>query len=367
MAADASSPYATDLGYDQADAGYWTTSFNASVDRSGVTNPVSEEAYKTIRYGYNLAYAFNGLTAGGVYRVRLHFVEDNYTSSDQRRMDVAFNGVTAQTGLDIYAEAGARYKALAKDYTVTADSAGKILASLTATRDNASLSAIEVFSGSTRVASADCGGPTPGTITVEPATFVNQGSLRAAASSSLVVSGQWTNAATGSIRSRPPLWEPSTAPAALSISPEPSTTPPRSSPSTTRPVPGSSKAAPSPAAATRHRDLPSFSLPGGVARSTESRSPATSTSRPDRSPSAAASRSITRKSASATAAAAPLAPSPSTAAPRRSPAPASSSSGRTDTTASSPAALETTAMPRPRPSPSARASPSAATPDRSAA
>jgi hypothetical protein len=96
-------------------------------------------------------------------------------------MDISLNGTTVQTGLDIYNEAGARYKALAKEYTVTADSAGKILVSLTATRDNALISAIEIFTGTTRVASADCGGITSGEIVVSPNDFSTSASTVLAA------------------------------------------------------------------------------------------------------------------------------------------------------------------------------------------
>ena len=102
IAADAATPYAADLGYDQPGAGVYTGSFGNAVNRSAITDPLPEAVYKNYRYDLvSLNYTFNGLTASADYRVRLHFVEDGYTSSGQRLMDVAVNGSTVQTGLGI--------------------------------------------------------------------------------------------------------------------------------------------------------------------------------------------------------------------------------------------------------------------------
>ena len=198
IAGDASTPRATDLGYDQS-AGGSASSFTTAVDRSGVADPLAESVYKNLRSGTALAYAFHGLVPGASHRVRLHVVENTATAAGARRFDVVLNGLTAQANLDVFAESGARYKALAKDYTVAADAEGRIMVDLVGRTGNAIVSALEVFSGDARVASSDAGEKLPGTVVVSATAFENQGTLSAARSGTLSVSGVWTNAAAGSV------------------------------------------------------------------------------------------------------------------------------------------------------------------------
>ena len=126
------------------------TSFTNTVDTSGVTNPVLESVYQS--YSYASSGVDNRLTyelpvPDGTYTVRLHFVEPSYTSSGSRQFDITLQGATVVTAYDIYAAAGARYKATTLSYTVDAAAGTGIqLELVNRTSNPAVLSAVEVTS-----------------------------------------------------------------------------------------------------------------------------------------------------------------------------------------------------------------------------
>jgi hypothetical protein len=80
--------------------------------------------------------------------VRLHFAETYWTAAGQRVFNVTANGQAALSNFDIFAAAGAEYKAVVRQFNVTSDSSGKITLQFTPTKDNAEVSGIEVLGAS---------------------------------------------------------------------------------------------------------------------------------------------------------------------------------------------------------------------------
>jgi hypothetical protein len=137
----AAAPYAAD-GY--VTGGTAKSVTTAAIDTSQVTNPAPQAVYQTERYG-NFSYAFPGLTAGANYTVRLHFAEVYFSAAGSRKFNVSLNGTQVLSSFDIYAAAGAKNKAIVREFTVAADSAGKITAAFANVVNNAKSSGIEVL------------------------------------------------------------------------------------------------------------------------------------------------------------------------------------------------------------------------------
>jgi hypothetical protein len=116
-----------------------------AINTSGVTNPAPQAVYQSNRYG-NFSYAVPGLTAGANYTVRLHFAETYWTAAGQRAFNVTINGKQVLTNFDILATAGAEYKAVVEQFTIAADSTGKITLQFTTVKDNAQVNGIEILS-----------------------------------------------------------------------------------------------------------------------------------------------------------------------------------------------------------------------------
>jgi len=60
----------------------------------------------------------------------LHFAETYFTAAGEREFDVAINGTSVLTNLDIYATVGAN-AALLETFTATANSSGQIVIAFT--------------------------------------------------------------------------------------------------------------------------------------------------------------------------------------------------------------------------------------------
>ncbi len=95
-------------------------------------NAAPMAVYQHARAGIS-TYTIPGLTAGTQYSVLLHFAETYFTAAGQREFDVAINGTSVLTNLDIYATVGAN-AALEKTFTATANSSGDIVIAFTAAR-----------------------------------------------------------------------------------------------------------------------------------------------------------------------------------------------------------------------------------------
>jgi hypothetical protein len=121
-----------------------SSSTGHSINTSGVTNPAPQAVYQTWRAGSNFTYTIPNLTAGASYTVRLDFSENVDNRSGQRLFNVSINGAQVLTNFDIFKTAGSRYKAIAEQFTATADSTGKITIKFTAVTGNAIVNGIEI-------------------------------------------------------------------------------------------------------------------------------------------------------------------------------------------------------------------------------
>ena len=115
----AASPYTADQYY----SGGTARTVTNSITTTGVTNPAPQAVYQAERYG-TVTYTLPSLTAGASYTVRLHFAELYWTATGKRKFNVAINGTTVLSNYDIYAATGARYKAVVKEFTATANTSG---------------------------------------------------------------------------------------------------------------------------------------------------------------------------------------------------------------------------------------------------
>jgi fibronectin type 3 domain-containing protein len=132
----------------------------ATIKTSGVTNPPPQSVLQHGRYG-NFTYTVPNLTPGANYTVRLDFVEYTFDSAGARVFNVAINGSQVLNNFDIWSAAGGANTALAKSFTATASSAGKITISFTSLVNNAIVSGIEIYTNSTVTPPAAPTGLTP--------------------------------------------------------------------------------------------------------------------------------------------------------------------------------------------------------------
>jgi len=137
----ASSPYTADQYYSGGTARKVTNSINTT----GVTNPALQAVYQAERYGKTITYTLPSLTAGASYTVRLHFAELYWTASGKRKFNVAINGTTVLSNYDIYAATGARYKAVVREFTATANTSEQIVINFTTAADNATIEGIQII------------------------------------------------------------------------------------------------------------------------------------------------------------------------------------------------------------------------------
>ena len=140
----ATGSYLTDVDY----AGGNSASTANAVDTSGVSNPAPVQVYQSERWGV-FSYTIPGLASGQSYTVRLDFSEFYWSKAGQRIFNVAINGAAVLSNFDIIAAAGGANKAIARQFTATANGNGQIVISFTqAGADYPKVSGIEVTSGS---------------------------------------------------------------------------------------------------------------------------------------------------------------------------------------------------------------------------
>jgi hypothetical protein len=116
-----------------------------SIDTSGVTNAAPEAVYQSVRTAYNFSYSLPGLTPGATYTVRLHFADFWVSVAGGRLFDVSINGTAALTNFDVYANAGAPYRAVVRDCVAVADSNGNLFLQFTGVVGPALVNGIEVL------------------------------------------------------------------------------------------------------------------------------------------------------------------------------------------------------------------------------
>jgi len=112
---------------------YWTGSANTysvtdAIDTTGVTNPAPQSVYQTERWG-NSTYTFDALVPAASYNVRLHWAEisPSVTGVGDRRFHLTINDTQVLTNFDIYAAAGAKFKAVTREFAVSATGSGQII------------------------------------------------------------------------------------------------------------------------------------------------------------------------------------------------------------------------------------------------
>jgi hypothetical protein len=134
----AASPFAADEDF----SGGGTIDHANAIDLSGVTNPAPMAVYQSARIG-NFTYTLSGFAVGSSHTIHLHFAETFWTAAGKRVFNVAINGTQVLTSFDIFAAAGAKNKALIKQFTANANSAGQYVITFSSVVDNSLLSGIE--------------------------------------------------------------------------------------------------------------------------------------------------------------------------------------------------------------------------------
>jgi hypothetical protein len=104
------------------------TSATINLTQPGV-NAAPMAVYQHGRSGI-FTYTIPGLTAGAQYTVLLHFAETYFTAAGDREFNVAINGTSVLSNLDVFATVGAN-AALVKTFTATANSSGDIVIAFT--------------------------------------------------------------------------------------------------------------------------------------------------------------------------------------------------------------------------------------------
>ncbi len=122
----------------------------ATIDRSAVSDAPPESVYRTFTTAWTNPGNKVSLqlpTLPGTYSLRLHFIEGDVSTAGARRFDIRINGILVRANYDIFATAGAQFKAVAESFTdITVGENEAISIELTnLTGSPAVISAIEVF------------------------------------------------------------------------------------------------------------------------------------------------------------------------------------------------------------------------------
>jgi hypothetical protein len=136
----AASPFTSDVNF----SGGTKRTVSNSITISGITNPAPMAVYQSERYGTS-TYTLPNLTVGTQYTVRLHFAELYWTATGKRKFNVVINGTTVLSSFDVYAAAGARYKAVLREFTATPNASGQIVINFNTVTDNATIEGIEII------------------------------------------------------------------------------------------------------------------------------------------------------------------------------------------------------------------------------
>jgi hypothetical protein len=118
------------------------------VDTSNVVNPPPQEVFRSMRYGANFGYVIPGLSPGGSFLIRLHMAETYFTAPGSRIFNIAINGTPVVNNFDLITATGGRGIATVREFTASANALGNISIDFSSVVDNAVVSGIEIFSGS---------------------------------------------------------------------------------------------------------------------------------------------------------------------------------------------------------------------------
>jgi hypothetical protein len=153
----AASPYRADVDH----SGGNTFSTTHAIDTTGVANAAPQAVYQSMRTG-NFTYSVGGLQKNASYAVRLQFAEDAINAAGLRVFNVAINGTQVLTNFDVFAAAGAEYKAILRQFTAAANKSGVISIKFTTVVGSARVSGIQVLPIATVVQAINAGGPAAG-------------------------------------------------------------------------------------------------------------------------------------------------------------------------------------------------------------
>lgn len=157
----ASGSYAADEDYNQGTA---FSDTSTAINTSLVGSPAPQAVWQTCRWNSAFTYTIPGLTSGKTYTLRLDWAELSFQSVGARVFNVAVNGSAVLSNFDVYAQAGYK-KALAKSFSVVANSSGQIVIAFTqGGADNPFINGIEVWDPAGGVAPT----PTPTPIAPTP-------------------------------------------------------------------------------------------------------------------------------------------------------------------------------------------------------
>ena len=125
----------------------WVTDTNYDGGNTyNVTDPIdgtdNDTLYQTERWGNTLNYTFSDLDDSIQYQIVLHFAEIWFDSQNSRIFNVSINGIDKLLNYDILTEVP-KFSAVTKTYNVTPQN-GEIVINMTATENNAKISAIEI-------------------------------------------------------------------------------------------------------------------------------------------------------------------------------------------------------------------------------
>jgi glucose/arabinose dehydrogenase len=147
----ASGAYVADVDFSGGTVSGGTTT---AIDTSNVANPAPMSVYQHGRYGI-MSYVIPGLAAGQPYSVRLHFAEYVFGSAGQRVFSASINGTQVLSNFDIFVAAGAKFRAVVREFATVADAAGKVTVSFSASVNNAIIQGLEIFRGGSTVVKAE--------------------------------------------------------------------------------------------------------------------------------------------------------------------------------------------------------------------
>ncbi len=126
--------------------GSTATAISGALPGSGDQALYQNERYGNATGGETLTYTFN-VPTGYPYNVTLKFSEDYYTTAGSRMFNYSINGTTEATNFDIFADAGAAYKADDKVYNnISPNGSGQIVIQFTqGSADNPKIDAIQIL------------------------------------------------------------------------------------------------------------------------------------------------------------------------------------------------------------------------------
>jgi hypothetical protein len=139
----ATSPFVADTGFSPTGTVGSTTS---AINTALVSTPVpAQSVLQTWRqHTSTLTYTVSGFLPNTGKTVSLLFSENTYTAANQRKFDVYINGVKVLGNFDIYANTGARYKAIQENFNATSSTSGQFVIQFVPITGAAMINGIEI-------------------------------------------------------------------------------------------------------------------------------------------------------------------------------------------------------------------------------